>query len=504
MKIIEEVTKEQLKEQLKNIDLTDQNLYKEVNNNQFGIFQFSGNTASGMIKEAKVNNFNDLVSINALSRPGASFGFDNFCNNVDGKSKYPEQIAKYLKDSRGCILFQEQIMSTFSDTKPDDKNYGNYIRGLLKKLGKKNKKQEDLDAWNKESKNFSEFYEKEGIPKETIDMILNDILTLSAYSFNKSHAAAYSYLAIETIYLAKYFRAPFYSANLSYQAGKKDALKEAIKSVRQSGFKVLPPDVNKSMAHFSPEREDLRFGLGEIKGIGEIPLDNIIKNRPYSSIIDFVCKNITEKGITKRVTSSLIGGGAFDELIEKDSRKKYFNIATEFYEKKKTKKNPELLKELWDEIEKNHSLDIVTDMEDYMNFEKDYLDGSFFHGMFSPEMVGKIEKLWSLHKSLRNFVDVRNNDLNNAMVPVEIKSFKYCNQKNGKQMVFLNIEDSNGEQCSVPVFASYWEYCKLKFFAEGFYFLSLYDKEGKMMFGSRSFITDPDRIRRMMIKWTIK
>lgn len=111
MKIIEEVTKEQLKEQLKNIDLTDQNLYKEVNNNQFGIFQFSGNTASGMIKEAKVNNFNDLVSINALSRPGASFGFNDFCNNIDGKSKYPEQISKYLKDSRGCILFQEQIMN---------------------------------------------------------------------------------------------------------------------------------------------------------------------------------------------------------------------------------------------------------------------------------------------------------------------------------------------------------------------------------------------------------
>lgn len=110
MKIIEKVSKEDLKKHLININLEDKNLYDEVQKNQFGIFQFSGNTASRMIKEAHIDNFNDLVSVNALSRPGSSFSFPDFCKNGDSGSKYPETISKYLKDSRGCILFQEQCM----------------------------------------------------------------------------------------------------------------------------------------------------------------------------------------------------------------------------------------------------------------------------------------------------------------------------------------------------------------------------------------------------------
>lgn len=111
MKIIEEVSKDDFKKFLKDINLEDKELYKEVQQNQFGIFQFSGNTASGMIQQAGIDNFNDLISINALSRPGSSFSFPNFCENGrTGGSKYPEFVSKYLKDSRGCILFQEQSM----------------------------------------------------------------------------------------------------------------------------------------------------------------------------------------------------------------------------------------------------------------------------------------------------------------------------------------------------------------------------------------------------------
>ena len=500
MEILEEVTKEDLRQHLKDINLEDPRLFEEVQKNQFGVFQFSGGTASGMIQRAGVDNFNDLISINALSRPGSSFSFPNFCENGrTGGSKYPEFISKFLKDSRGCILFQEQIMHVANECGLDS----NYVRGLLKKLGKANKKKEDLDAWDKVVAQFEKAFAEKGMSDTEIRMVIDDFVTLSAYSFNKSHAAAYSYLAAETIYLSKYFKPAFYAANLTYEAGKQDKLKEAMKTVKKAGYKVIAPDVNKSSGHFAPVDGNLAFGLGEIKGIGEKPMESIIKNRPYNSIIDFVIKNLGEKPINKRVTTALVAGGAFDNVIEKDQRKKYFNIVNDFYVKKKTKKTPALLEQLWNDVVEDHELDITTGVDDYMKFENDYLGGNFFHGMFSDAMIEKIDKLYSLGKCLRNFEEVREQNKPTAYVPLQVKSYRYHTQKNGQEMCFLNCEDMNGEEVSIPVFASYWEFCKIKFFAEGFYLLSVFDKDGQIMFGSRNWVTSPDTKRGFMIRWKI-
>ena len=200
---------------------------------------------------------------------------------------------------------------------------------------------------------------------------------------------------------------------------------------------------------------------------------------------------------------ALVSGGAFDNLIEKDSRKKYINIVTDFYEKKKTKKNPDLLRQLWNDIVEDHDLDIPTGVDDYMELENKYLGGNFFHGMFSDAMVEKIDKLYDLHKCLRSFEEVREENRPSAYVPVQVKSYRYHTQKNGQEMCFLNCEDMNGEEVSIPVFASYWEFCKVKFFAEGFYLLSVFDKDGQIMFGSRNWVTSPDTKRSFMIRWKI-
>lgn len=502
MEIIGKASKEDLKEHIKNLDLKDENLYKEVLNSQFGIFQYSGGTASDMIRRSKPTNFDDIVSINSLSRPGASFQFEDFVSNSKtGRSKYPAFINKFLSDTHGCILFQEQIMAISAECGLD----ANYVRGLLKKLGKANKKQADIDAWAKIVEQFKKAFKEKGMSDREIEMVINDFVTLSAYSFNKSHASAYSYLAMETVYLSKYFKAAFYSSNLTSEAGKKDGLKEAIKSVKKSGYKILPPDINLSKEHFSPEKgNDLRFGLGEIKGIGEAPLEAIMKHRNYESIIDFIIKTLSEKGINKRTVTALVGGGAFDSLIGKDQRKRYLVITEEFYKRKKTKKIPELLKQLWEDIEKEYEgFDITTTVEQYMEYENQYLGGNFFHGMFSDEMVEKIEKLYKMHRCLRNFEEVREENKPAAYVPVQIKSYRYHNQKNGQEMCFVTCEDMNGEEISIPIFGSYWCVVKEKFFAEGFYLLSVFDKDGQIMFGSRNWVTNPDTKRGFMIRWRI-
>lgn len=502
MEILGEVSKQELKDFIYyGMNYEDKNLYDEVCKRQANIFQFSGGTASGMIQRAQPQSFDDLTSVNALSRPGSSFCFDDFCANGTESSKYPSIISDRLKDSHGCILFQEQIMQ-LCEKLSNGKVKGDYARKLLKKLGKANKKQEDLDAWEKMVNTIKE--ESKGVLSDRdIEEFTSDLLILSAYSFNKSHAAAYTYVACETLYMTRYFRPYFWAASLTYDATKLDALKVSIKNAQNDGFKIFPPDVNTSGVHFTPSFGGINFGLNEIKGVGETPCEAIIRNRPYEGIKDFIIKNLGEKGVNKRITTALVGGGAFDTLIPEKQRKKYLSIVEDFYEKKGTKKNPELLGELWDDIVENHQLDGETTVNDYMEYEKTYLGGNFFHGIFSDVMGEKIEKLHSMNKCLRSFEEVREEDRASAYVPVQVKAYRYHTQKNGQDMCFLTCEDMNGEEVSIPVFASYWEFVKVKFFAEGFYLLSVFDKDGQIMFGSRNWVSNPDTKRAMMIRWKI-
>ena len=499
MKILRRnVSKEDFKYFLNKINLEDKNLYKEITENQNFVFQFSGNTASRMTREAKPETFDDIICLNSYSRPGASFGFPTFCDikNHGGKSVYPEQIQQFLKDGRGTICFQEQCMA-IGNYLTDGKYNGDTWRRLLKKLGKAKKDPEDLEKWSKMVACAKETGLKKGISNKDIELLCDDLLTLSAYSFNKAHAAAYSYLAMEEIYLAKYFKPYFYAINLSNEAGKKDAIKEAIESCKKSGFEVEPPNINNSRENFFPKENKLYFGFNDIKGVGEEPAKDTVRNQPYTSIIDFICKNIGTK-INKRVTSALIGSGAFDEFID-GNRKYYQQVADKFYEKKKTIKTIPLLEEKWEES-LNEVEKCETTETDYIEYEETYLGGQFFHSKFSA-IAEKIEKLYSKGYCLRDFDELRRKNLPKQYVFVYVNSYRYYNDKNGREMLFCEIEDRNGEKQSIPIFASFWQYVKLKFYGEAFYLMDLYPTEdGKVMFGSRNWVKDPVTIKNMIAR----
>lgn len=499
MKILKRnVSKDELKDFLNNIDLEDKNLYEELGKNQNWIFQFSGNTGSRMTAELKPDNFDDVINLNAMSRPGSSYNFGNYCliKNENQKSPYPEQIQKFLSKSRGLINFQEEIMQ-ITEYISNGKISGNACRGLLKKLGKANPKQADKDKWKEYVSIMKEEGVKKGILQKDIELLCSDMETLSKYTFNFSHAAAYSYLAMETVYLAKYFKPYFYAINLANEAGKVDTIKDAIQSCKNSGFEVVQPDINNSKEHFFPKENNLFFGLQDIKGVGEEPAKIIVSNQPYTSIVDFICKTIDTK-VNKRITSALIGSGAFDNLIGSENRKYYFDVAQKFYEKKKTKKNPELLKELWEECEKE--IEKKIDKQFLMESEITYLGGSFFNNRFSV-ISDKIETLYKRGWCLRDFEEIRKKNLPKQYCFVYVNKYRQHTDKNGNEMMFFEIEDRNGEKQSVPIFASYWQYCKTKFNDGGFYLMDVYPTEdGKIMFGSRNWVRDPKTIMNMMAK----
>ena len=500
MKILEKVSKKELHDFLNyGMNLNDKSLYKELTESQQFIFQFSGETASDQIKKAEPDCFDDVVVINATSRPGASSMFPSFVEAKKyGTKKYPPQLDKILGDSRGCITFQEQIMNAFALCAGYDPKKTNRIRGLLKKLGKAKKAQADLDEWNNvHVPAFKEGCIKMGMKSSEVDMVIKDIVALSAYSFNKSHAYAYSYIAMITVYLSKYFRNYYYAASLTYDASKKDVLKESIQKVEGRGYKIVPPDINTSDLHFYPVGQKINFGLNEIKGVGEQPAKDAIANRPYSSIIDFICKNIGNS-INKRITNALVCGGAFDSLIG-DKRKYYQQVVEKFYEKKKTTKIIPLLEEKWEDS-LHEVQDCNTESADYISYEEQYLGGQFFHNKFTA-IADKIEKLYSKGYCLRDFDEIRKKNLPKQYCFVYVNSYRYHIDKNGNDMIFMELEDRNGEKQSVPVFASYWKYCKEKFFAEDFYLMDLYSTEDKkIMFGSRNWVRDPNTIKNMIAR----
>lgn len=379
-----------------------------------------------------------------------------------------------------------------------EKKYsGNYIRGLLKKLGKAKKKQEDIEAWNEMVDSFKKNGVKLGISENDIKMLCDDLLILSAYTFNLSHAAAYSYLAIETVYLAKYFKPYFYAVNLSNEAGKKDAIKEAIEACKKTGFEIEPPSINNSKEKFFPKKKKIYFGFNDIKGVGEEPAKNIVENQPYTSIIDFVCKNINTK-INKRITTALIGSGAFDELID-GNRKYYFQVAERFYEKKKTIKTIPLLEERWEEA-MNEIPECETTVADYMDYEQSYLGGNFFYTRFAA-IADKIEKLYSKGFCLRDFEEIRRKNLPKQYCFVYLSGWRVIQDKKGRDMSFATIEDRNGEKQSVPFFFNLYPYVAKKYFGEGFYLLDVWaDETGKIMPGSRNWIRDEKTLMNIMAR----
>lgn len=499
MKILRRnVSKDEFKDFLNRIDLTDESLYKELSENQNFVFQFAGNTAARMTAEALPENFDDVICLNAYSRPGASFGFPTFCDikNHGGKPIYPEQILQFLTDSHGTICFQEQVMAIGNYITAGKYN-GDTWRRLLKKLSKAKKAPEDLEKWNKMIECAKETGVKLGIANSDIDRLCDDLLTLSQYSFNKSHAAAYSYLAMEEVYLAKYFKPYFYAINLSNEAGKKDAIKEAIEACKKTGFEIEPPNINNSKEKFFPKEKKIYFGFNDIKGVGEEPAKSIVENQPYTSIINFVCKNINTK-INKRVTMALIGSGAFDELID-GNRKYYMQVAEKFYEKKKTVKTIPLLEEKWEssleEVEK-----CETEPSDYMEYEEDYLGGQFFYTRFSV-IADKIEKLYSKGFCLRDFEEIRRKNLPKQYCFVYLSGWRVIQDKKGRDMSFATIEDRNGEKQSVPFFFNLYPYVAKKYFGEGFYLLDVWaDETGKIMPGSRNWIRDEKTLMNIMAR----
>lgn len=299
---------------LDTIPIDDELTYKLYQEGRtIGTFQFESAGMQKYLRELKPTVFEDLIAMNALYRPGPMDYIPSFIARKNGKEEITYDIPcmeKYLKDTYGITVYQEQVMLL-------SRQLANFTRGesdaLRKAMGKK--KKAIVDAMKPK---FIEGGKKNGHDPKVLEKIWADWEKFASYAFNKSHATCYSWVAYQTAYLKAHYPAEFMAGNMSRCISDITKITKLMSECQAMGIPCLGPDVNESQRKFSANKKgEIRFGLSAIKGMGDAAAINIIeereKNGPYKDIYDFV-QRVNLSAVNRKALESLALSGGLDNF----------------------------------------------------------------------------------------------------------------------------------------------------------------------------------------------
>ncbi len=278
-----------------------------------GTFQFESGGMQKYLRELQPTTFEDIIAMNALYRPGPMDYIPSFIARKNGREEIKYDIPcmeKYLKDTYGITVYQEQVMLL-------SRQLANFTRGesdaLRKAMGKK--KKAIVDAMKPK---FIEGGKKNGHDPKVLEKIWADWEKFASYAFNKSHATCYSWVAYQTAYLKANYASEYMAATMSRNISNITEITKLMDECKATGISVLGPDVNESNLKFSVNRHgDIRFGLGAIKGVGEAAVQSILterkKNGQFKDIFDFV-QRVNLSACNRKNIENLALAGGFDSF----------------------------------------------------------------------------------------------------------------------------------------------------------------------------------------------
>lgn len=290
-----------------------------------GVFQLESSGMKKLVKDLKPDVFEDLGALVALFRPGPleSGMVQDFVERKHGRQeiKYAHPLLEpVLKDTYGTIVYQEQIMQVFQVLADYTLGQADMVRRMM---GKKK-----LDEMAQQKGKFIEGAARHGMDSKDAAALFEQIEKFASYCFNRSHSAAYAFVAYQTAYLKCHYPQEYLASILSSVSGDQDKTQLYIEEALKFGIQVMPPDINKSYAEFTPDGNNIRFGLASIKQVGEAVVEAILAEREangeFKSIYDF-CKRVDPKCSNKRVMEGLIKAGAFG-TIEKSRKQLLENL----------------------------------------------------------------------------------------------------------------------------------------------------------------------------------
>lgn len=404
-----------------------------------GVFQLESAGIRRVLKDMKPSDFEDIVSVVALYRPGPMEFIPKYIDGKHGKInvEYPhDELQHILQDTYGIIVYQEQIMQIASHMAGFSLGEADLLRRAVSK-----KKREVLDE---ERAHFVKGSLQMGYDESSAHAVYDMIVRFADYGFPRAHAVAYAVLAFRTAWFKAHYPAIFMASMLASVAGNMQKTAQYVDECRRMGIMVLPPSVNESQMNFTPTEQGIRFGLSAIKNVGTQAIDSIIKARqagPYASLIDF-CKRVDLRVVNKRVLESLILAGALDGL--EGHRAQLLAALDDCLEAvtKWKKERDELQLEMFG-FEEIQNWDV--ELPDIRHFTKhEQLEHEY-------ELLGMYLSGHPLDELLKGIAEVKTDQLVDlferedgayAVVPVRIASLKSFTSKSGKQMAFTAVEDA--------------------------------------------------------------
>jgi DNA polymerase-3 subunit alpha len=430
---------------LEKIPLDDKKTFELFKNGEtIGVFQFESEGMRKYLKELKPNNFEDIVAMIALYRPGPMEWISKYIYSKKTKkvSYLHPKLKPILEKTYGVAIYQEQIMEIAKELAGFTLAEADVLR---KAIGKK------IPALLKEQKEkFIEGCIKNKIDKKTAEEIFAFIEPFAGYAFNRSHAVCYAKIAYQTAYLKANYPVEFMTALLISDANDLDRIAIEVEEAKRLNIEVLPPDVNESDENFSIVEKDgkkaIRFGLLAIKNVGENVAKAIINERNengiYQNLEDFL-KRVPIDYLNKRSLESLIKAGALDRFGERGTLLENLNELLEFARKTQKEKKIQQ-KTLFDDINLNSSSIYLKNSknlswQEILSLEKEFL-GIYVSDHPLKIIKEKIEKI----KITPCLKLSQLNDGEIVKVVGVITKIKKIITNSNEPMLFVKIEDLSG------------------------------------------------------------
>lgn len=450
------------------ISLADPGIYEIMSKGDTaGIFQFEGEGITDAIRKIRPTSFFDITAINALYRPGPMAMIPEFAKRKHGEEPVTflfDELKDVLQETYGIIVYQEQVMGIASKIAGYSLGEADMLR---RAMGKKIKEEMDQHRLR-----FMKGALEKGFDQKKSDELFDLMYKFADYGFNKSHAAAYCVIAAHTAYLKNYYPSEFFAALLSTELSDTDKVVKYVKDAQKRGLEVRPPHVNHSEFLFTVKGDDIYFGLGAIKGIGELAINAIVEAREktddkqFHTLEDFFEK-VDLKRLNKKVVECLIKAGALDGFGAHRAQlmngyQKYLDRAEEARQDREV--GQVSLFDLGDSTENDVKLDQVKpwNRTASLAFEKEVL--GFYLSDHPLKGYENIAKLWtsgslsqmpailSEHKAKQSLdtskqkYDYRNRDGNKKRVVVSgiLTESRELITKKGTRMAFARLEDLTG------------------------------------------------------------
>ncbi|MSU60361.1 MAG: DNA polymerase III subunit alpha [Candidatus Staskawiczbacteria bacterium] len=404
------------------------------------VFQLESDGMKRYLKELKPTEFEDIVAMVALYRPGPMQFIPDYIERKHGRQKINyilPALEPLLKNTQGIMIYQEQLMKLAQEIAGFTLGEADVLR---KAVGKKIK-----ELLDKQETKFIEGVVKKGTSKKIAQELWQWILPFAAYGFNKSHSAAYATIAYQTAYLKAHYPVEFMASVLTSEKADVERIALLIEECKKMDIEVLPPNINESLKNFTvvPGEQKIRFGLLAIKNVGENIIDTVgteVKtNGRFTSISDFIHR-VASKDLNKKSMEALIKAGAFDEFAERNqllqNLEKLLEIARE---NQKTKNSGQIGLFASSSVVINSEIKmeaaVPAKMLEKLTWEKELLGlyvSSHPLNSFKKLFEQKTTALIKIDKAMVN---------KKVIVGGLINNVKKIITKTGKPMLFMKLED---------------------------------------------------------------